>query len=130
MFSREGKDRRRYKRIKTPFMIRFRAIPKEGGTVPPEWNMVTARDLGAGGVLFNHDSKIELETNLEMKINFPAFEGPIECKGRVIRVEAPRFSGNIYRIAVIFTEIDEKDKEVLDRTAEELSERRADKIED
>lgn len=125
-----GKDRRRHKRIKMPFMIRFRILPGEGEEASPEWNMVTARNLGAGGVLFNYDKRIRLDTNLEMKISFPAFDAPIECRGRVIRVEEPRFGGNIYHLAVVFTEIDEKDKNILDRAAEELNERGSDKIEE
>lgn len=123
VMSYSGSEKRRYKRITQHFIIQFRI--KEPGEIGlkdglyPGWNMVTSQDLGAGGVLFNFDKKIEVGTILYLKINFPKIEKPIECTGKVIRIEESNYAP-IFRIAVIFTDIGEKEKETIEKAAEEF----------
>ncbi len=45
-------ERREYKRIENPFMVRFRTIPLVAKKmVSTDWDMVTVKDLSTGGML-------------------------------------------------------------------------------
>ena len=64
---------RQYKRLKKPFVIRFRVRQdEEFSDVFGGWNIVTAEDLSARGTLFIYDQQLEVGAILELKINFPA----------------------------------------------------------
>jgi len=112
--------KRKYKRIKKPFIVRFQKLTKDGKSgVFPGWDIVSVQDLGAGGVLFNYDDKFEMDSRLEFKINFPTLVEPIGCKGKVIRIEKEINSSRV-RIASIFTDINEEEKNEINRFAEGL----------
>ena len=104
---------RQYKRLKKPFVIRFRVRQdEEFSDVFGGWNIVTAEDLSARGTLFIYDQQLEVGAILELKINFPAFENPITCKAKVVRVEQLKHSA-FYHVAIMFTAIDGKEKKIL-----------------
>lgn len=127
MFS--GSERRQYKRIKKPFVTRFQILSEKGdGRVFPGWDMVTTQNLGAGGILFNYDEKIKLNSALEFKINFPTLNYPIDCKGRVVRVEEAPHSSRV-RIAAVFTDMNDNEKNEVNRFAEEVNSREPEYIE-
>ena len=94
-----GPERRQYKRIRKHFIANFKEKNLSA------WDMVTMRNLGAGGALFNYDRKLRLNTLLDLKIIFPASRNPINCSGRIIRIEEPE-SLPVYGIAVSFEEIE------------------------
>ncbi len=82
--------------------------------------MVVAKDLGAGGVFFYSSRNLEIDTLLGLRIGFSTATPPIECVGKVVRIiEQPDTS--IFGIATVFTKIDEQEKELINRTAEEIS---------
>ena len=104
---------RQYKRLKKPFVIRFRVRQDEAfSDVFGGWNIVTAEDLSAGGALFIYDQQLEVGAVLDLKINFPAFENPITCNAKVVRVEQLKHSA-FYHIAIMFTDIKDNEKEIL-----------------
>ena len=124
-----GVERRKYKRIRKNFMARFQ-IQDGGGddAWSEDWNMVTMRNLGAGGGLFNYNRKLKTDSLLHLKINFPLTREPIDCVGKVTRVEDTMRS-IIFRIAVAFMEVSDRQKRVLNESAEELYSRKPEQIE-
>jgi hypothetical protein len=114
-------EKRKHKRIEKPFIVKLYAIPDGANDrISPDWDMVVAKDLGAGGVFFYSSRNLEIDTLLGLRIGFSTATPPIECVGKVVRIiEQPDTS--IFGIATTFTKIDEQEKELINRTAEELS---------
>jgi c-di-GMP-binding flagellar brake protein YcgR len=125
-------ERRKHKRIKRHFIvklhIRSEAKPKEEeNNMLEDWEMVTLQDMSAGGALFNYNKKLEENTLVDLKIEFPATKDTVNCVGKVLRVfEAPMKP--LYRVAVEFVEISEKDRNMVNRLAEELFLKHPDKF--
>ena len=112
-------ERREHKRIDKNYIVSFQIRPNEKQEqVFIGWDMVTAVNLGAGGILLNYDRKIEPGSILDLKINFPGSHEPIECVGEVNRVEKAKKSSRV-RIAAKFVEIGAKDKEHIVQAAED-----------
>ncbi len=116
-----GSERRNFKRIEKPFILKFQTIPNEAKErISPDWDMVVAKDLGAGGVFFYSSKNLGTGTALDLKIGFSTSTPPIECVGTVIRIkEQPDTS--IFGIAAAFTKIKAQDKKMISKTAEEIS---------
>jgi hypothetical protein len=114
-------EKRKHKRIEKPFIVKLHAIPnKANGRISPDWDMVVAKDLGAGGVFFYSSKNLGIGTALDLKIGFSTSIPPMECIGIVVRVkEQPDTS--IFGIATAFTKIGEQEKELINKTAEEVS---------
>jgi len=117
------KNRRKYKRIVKSFIswLMFMWRRKHPG-YPNGWDMVTIRDLGAGGILFNYDQPVAIGTNVRLRIIFPFLKKPIHCIGKVMRNEevSTYQYPSIYRIATEFEKIKQKDKELIKRRADKL----------
>lgn len=116
----KGAERRRHKRIKKNFITKFKY--DEG------WEMVTARNLGAQGILFNFNKEIPVGSQLEMAINFPTLKDPIRCTAEVLRVDMEP-SSPVLKIAGQFMDIAESDKQAVDNAAENFYSNRHGKIE-
>jgi hypothetical protein len=114
-------EKRKHKRIEKPFIVKLQPIPnKTSKRVSPDWDMVVAKDLGAGGIFFYSSRNLGIGTLLDLRIGFSTTTPPIECVGKVVRVkEQPDTS--IFGIATAFTNIGEQEKEMINRTAEEFS---------
>jgi hypothetical protein len=113
----KGPERRRHKRIQKPFMVRFRVRPREAGGVPADWDIGAVLNLGVGGALFYYNRKPKIDSFLDLKMNFPAYKGSINCSGKVIRVEELSYA-RMFLVAVVFADISEKGKEVLNKAIE------------
>ena len=117
-------ERRRYKRIAKTFMSRIRFNCRGRGLVGANgcWDMVTIRDIGAGGMLFNYDRPLQAGTKIALSIIFPFKDMPINCAGTVLRserVDINRYSP-ICRIAAQFERIGKVDKGLIDKVANEM----------
>jgi hypothetical protein len=102
----------REQRISRTFTVRINADV----TAPePRWDIVTAKDLSASGVLFNYNRYIEPGTQINFKISLP-FNTGIECVGEVVRnmTGTPLWSGRaaeaVCGVAVVFSELAEEDQ--------------------
>ena len=115
----KGPERRKYKRIKVHFIAKFRIKPRKSGDMPSGggWVMVTLENLSAGGILFNYDKKIKVGTVVSLSITFPTLATPINCLGKIIRIEELAYS-SVFHIAAIFIKIDKREKEVIRKAAE------------
>ncbi len=117
-----GQERRKYKRMEKPVMVRFRSIPlvaKE--TVSTGWDTVTVKNLSAGGMLFDYNNNLELYSLLDLKIDISRSTPTINCVGKIIRIEELQ-PNSMLRIATEFTEIDEQEKAMINTTVEEALE--------
>ena len=113
-------ERRKYKRIDRPFVVKFRIKPDEViEKGPSDWDIVAVGDLGSGGVLFNYNKNLGIGVLIDLKIGFSVTKPPINCIGKIIRIEElPSLS--MFRVATKFTEIGEQEKELIDKTIEEI----------
>ena len=116
-----GKEKRQYERIEKPFIVKLQTIPEEPKErISPDWDMVVAKDLGAGGLFFYSSKNLGIGTALDFKIGFSTSSPPVECVGIVLRVKEQPYT-SIFGIAAAFTKIDEREKEMINRTALEMS---------
>ncbi len=116
-----GIEKRKYERIEKPFIVKLQSIPDEPKErISPDWDMVVAKDLGAGGVFFQCSKNLGIGTALDLKIGFSTSTPPIKCVGEVVRIKKQPYT-SIFGIAVAFTKIDAHEKEMINRTALEMS---------
>ncbi len=110
-------EKRKYKRIEKQYITRLRIKPDEAQDMDSkDWDMVAVNDLGAGGIYFHVSRKLEIGTNLDLRIGFSVTVPPIECRGVITRVKKhPNHS--VFGIATEFTEIDEHTKEMINKIA-------------
>ncbi len=127
-----GHEKRKYKRIELtkrkdkkivpPYIARLRVGRCEGQEMSsPEWDIVAVKNLSAGGMVYDYNKNLELETLLDLKIDFFKSIPVINCFGRVVRVEEPQLNSR-FRIAAEFIEIDEQEKEMINTTVEKALE--------
>ncbi len=114
-------ERRKYKRVEKPIIIRFRIRPEnEQEMASSEWDMVGVNDLGVGGLFFNSSINVQCGTVLELKIGFSTSSSPVKCTGMVTRVKKQPDT-SIFGIAAAFMEIEEDEKELINRYVNETS---------
>ena len=113
-------ERREYKRIEKPFMVRFRTIPLVAKKmISTDWDVVAVKDLSAGGMRFNYMKDLGIGSLLDLKIDISKSTPTIYCVGKVTRIDHFHLH-SMLRIATEFTEIDEQEKEVINTTVEEI----------
>ncbi len=118
----DGIEKRKYKRIEKPFMAGFRARQYEGHeTVSTKWNKVAVKDLSAGGMLFIYNKNLGIDSLLDIEIEISKYTPTINCVGKIIRIDEP-IPISIFGIATEFTEIAEKEKEMINTTVERILE--------
>jgi len=79
---------------------------------PKDWDMVTVTNLSAGGISFYTRNNFEIDTVLDLKIDFSLSPPDIKCVGKVLRTKR-HLDTSIIAIAIEFTEIDEQIKKVI-----------------
>jgi hypothetical protein len=108
-------NRRRYKRITKSFMTWLRFRQAKAPVYPRGWDIVTTHDLGAGGILFNYDQRIEIGARIEFRIVLPSAQRQLKCIGEVVRnekINSYKYS-QIYRVAAEFKIIDTNSREII-----------------
>jgi hypothetical protein len=115
------KDMRRHKRISKTLMSWFKFSNGKHAVMANGWDMVTVRDIGAGGLLFNYDRPVEIGSRISLKIMFPFKDEPIRCRADVVRSQRIGSSedSSIYRVAAEFKNITSADAGLIDRVADE-----------
>ncbi|MBD3379778.1 MAG: hypothetical protein GF408_04880 [Candidatus Omnitrophica bacterium] len=125
----KGPERRKYKRIRKRYIMRFSVRPHTEEDEGSRWDMVALVDIGAGGALFYYNEKIEKDSILDLKINFAPERDPIECTAQVVRVEELEYS-YMFLVAVNFQDISDEDKLMLIDAAEQFYSRKPRSLED
>jgi len=111
----KGVERRKYKRVKKPFIVSFQVREHDGKK--SGWDIVAVIDIGAGGMLFYYNKNLPIGTELDVKVNYSAEKEPLKCGGKIIRV-MPTPTNFLYLTAVVFTEIEDSDRKSLNDTVE------------
>jgi len=114
-------DKRKYKEIVSPCIGRFLVTQCDGQeTSSLEWNIVAVKNLCAEGIIFNYyKMNLGVGSLLELKLDFIKSTPIISCIGRVVRIEDAHVN-SMFRIGVDFTEIDDKEREIINATVEAI----------
>lgn len=112
---------KKYKEIVSPCIARFRLKHCDGQELSSlEWNIVSVKNLSAGGIMFNYyKMNLGFDSLLELKIDFIKSKPTISCIGRVVRIEDAH-ANSMFRIAAVFTEINDLDREIINTTVEAI----------
>lgn len=129
-------EKRKYKRIELtkkedkkivpPYITRFRVKQYEGQEISsPDWDIVAVKNLSAGGMVYaynkGYNKNLELDSLLDLKIDFFKSIPSINCIGRVVRIEEPMpMTNSMFRITAKFTEIDEQEREIINTNVETI----------
>ena len=114
----QGIERRKCKRISGHFIVESpKRTHRVRRIIPGGWNVVIASNLSASGALFDYNRIIEIGELIDMRVYFPAYKTPINCIGKVIRIEGPD-SAPVRSVAVTFVKIDKNEKKMIDKVAE------------
>ena len=114
-------EKREFKRIEKPFMARFRVKQYKGLEMSSfYWDMVSVKNVSAGGMLFYYNRNLGFDSLLDLKINISHTTPTINCVGKVIRVEEPE-PHSLFRIATSFTDIGKQEREIINKTALECT---------
>jgi type IV pilus assembly protein PilB len=99
-------DARIFSRLNSKVNLRYRVVESEedllkrGLTLE---HLSVTKNISAGGLLFVADEPLAIDSILELNIELPDTEAPIECLARIVRIEE---SGHRrYDIAVCFLDI-------------------------
>jgi len=102
-----GMERRTFRRLNSKVNLRFKVFKSEDELIKrgfkPEQLSVT-KNISASGLLFISDEPISIGSILEVKIELPNGEEPIECLAKVVRIEESLENKN-YNVAVCFLDI-------------------------
>ncbi len=109
--------------IKEPiFMARFKIRSDEAQEMwSYDWDSLFLMNISAGGAFFYYTKDLGIGTLLDLKIYVPNSVLILNCAGKVIRIDKPRHT-SMFGIAIKFTEIGEKEKEIINKTVEEFLE--------
>ncbi len=122
-----GQERRKYKRYENlptedPIMAGFQIRSDEAQEIESDdWYIVTLMNISAGGTFFYTKKDLGIDTVLDLKIDISKSTLSINCVGKIKRIEEP-IPPSIFGIAIEFTAIDEQEKEMINKTAEEILE--------
>jgi hypothetical protein len=106
-------------------MVRLRVKHHEGlKTSSAGWDWVVLKDLSAGGALCSYNKHLEIGTLLDLKIEVSTSTPTINCVGRVTRIEQSQPPSTLH-FAIEFEDIDEQEKKLINKIAEEIIEQKA-----
>ena len=120
------KEKRKYKRTGKPYhTVRFRTKHHERlQTSSARWDWVVLEDLSAGGALYSYNKHSEIGTLLDLIIDVSASTPAVNCVGRVARIEQSQLHSTLH-FAIEFEGIDEQEKKLISKIAEEIIEQKA-----
>ena len=82
-----------------------------------KWHPVAVLNWGAGGLLFYGNEEYIVGSHIKLRISFPSLKTPVNCVGKVLRVEEIK-SPPMYLVALVFTKIGKKDHAHIKKLAE------------
>jgi len=123
-------ERRRYPRTLAKFPVTYRAISqsasakKSGARTEERVIDAQAEDLSASGMIFSSSETAQVGELLEFKLEIPDKGQPIQCIGRVLRVDQAEEHSPLkimftYRISVTFLSINSVDRARIESFCQE-----------
>ncbi len=122
-----GQERRQYKRIKdlpieNPIMAGFQIRSDEVQEMESEdWYSVTFMNISAGGAFFYYTKDLGIGTLLDLKIGVPKSMPTLNCVGKITRSDKLE-PVSVFRTAIKFIDIGEREKELINKMTEGISE--------
>ncbi len=116
----EGAEKRIYRRLTTEVNVEYKIIKskeKIAKKIESAEHFSITQNISAGGFLFMSNESLPISAILELKIRLPDTGNPIECLGKVLRIEEA--GANKYNIAVCFLDITSADRTRLNKYIEE-----------
>ncbi len=118
-------DSRIYKRVQEKIPVRYRILHGEEEdpltiTVKGAEHSTVTKDISAGGVMLISGHHVPEGAILELKIQLKEKEAPIECLGRVCRIEENKAT-HLYNIVAYYLDISSKDRVRIEAFAKEIS---------
>jgi type II secretory ATPase GspE/PulE/Tfp pilus assembly ATPase PilB-like protein len=118
-----GSNKRIYRRLDRGVDVRYKVFELENELIKRQnvaEEQSATKNISAGGLLFVAHDKLAVGSILEVKVQLPNIQAPIECLARVVRVE--ELAGqNEYDVAVCFLDLTGADRIKLDKFAKEES---------
>ncbi len=109
---------RKYIRVVKPCVVMFRVKADETlNKVSEVWDMVTTNNFSTNGIFFFSNRFLEINTILELKINFSHSHPSIICTGKIIRMSRLLDTSAI-GLAIEFTKIEEQTKKIISKIVE------------
>jgi type II secretory ATPase GspE/PulE/Tfp pilus assembly ATPase PilB-like protein len=118
----EGSDKRVYRRLNNKVSLRYKVFETENEFIKRGYTAeesAATKDISAGGLLFVTQDKLAVGSILELSLELPVAEAPIECLARVVRVAEGLFKESGYDIAVCFLDLTSAERTRLDRFVEQ-----------
>ncbi|MFC1621407.1 ATPase, T2SS/T4P/T4SS family [Candidatus Omnitrophota bacterium] len=114
-------DRRVYARIDKKVNLRYKVYDSNEELLkkkssPEQFSVV--KNISAGGLLFVSNVPIPITAVIDLKVELPDYDEPIECLAKVVRI-AKTEKENIYNIAVCFLDIASVQRARLNKYVEE-----------
>jgi c-di-GMP-binding flagellar brake protein YcgR len=114
---KQGRERRIYSRLDKQVVVRHnlfenKKLLKKAGFLPE--NVSPTKNISAGGVLFSSSESFPPGSILQLEMELPDEDKPLECLARVVRVDEAE-PGRLYSIAVCFLDMSNKDRAKIDR---------------
>ena len=113
----ERPSKRVYRRLNDEVKVRYRVFEIENELIKRKdiaEELVTTKNISAGGLLFVAHDKLSVSSILELKIQLPNSQELIECLARVVRVEE-LVEQKEYDVAVCFLDLTGADRIRLDK---------------
>ena len=108
-----NKERRKYIRLSSHHLLKVKEIDKNK-------DLTFIRNISAGGVLFYSKKDIEVNTMVELEINFPNYPNPIKATAKVLRTVSLTQVGG-YEVAAEFISVDQDAREFINQKIESIS---------
>jgi len=112
--------KRAYSRLDNKINLRYRVFKSQKDLVKREFapeHLSVTKNISASGLLFVSNEPLAIGSVLELIIELPDTEPPIECLARVVRIEELEEEKN-YNIAVCFLDITSAQRVRLDKYVE------------
>ncbi|MFC1645936.1 ATPase, T2SS/T4P/T4SS family [Candidatus Omnitrophota bacterium] len=119
-YSREN-SRRVYQRLNTEVNIDYRLVKSKGKLPKGKYRTQQfsgTENISAGGLLFVANESMPIGSILELKISLPDTDKPIECLGRISRVEEV-VADRVYNICICFLDMPSAQRARLNKYVEE-----------
>jgi len=92
---------RAFPRLKAHHLLRYRLRDDEAS----QFVTASVKNISGGGILFKTDQQMSVGAELELEINFPSFEKPLQVLASVVRVR--QSEAGDFEIGAHFTSIEE-----------------------
>ena len=109
-----GIERRRFKRLNKAFVVRIQE------SIYSNWDVVLIHNISRGGLLLRIDSDLKVDMLLNLKINIALNREAISCFGKVVHARSLGLDTKFCEAGILFTQINEDDADLINRTVEEL----------